>query len=226
MASPAVRQPLPLFAGLAPASAALLAQAARKRAFRRGQIIFHKGDPGTSLFVIVTGQVKLILPSAAGEEVVLGVLDAGECFGEMAVIDGKPRSATVVAAVPTETLMVLREDFLRQVEAHPQLAIDLLELLARRLRGTDELVADAVFLDIGARIAKKLLDLAEAYGVVEPGGTVIGLRLSQVELARMVGATRESVNKHLRSYQAMGIIALERQRITIRRPEALRRRVY
>ena len=102
----------------------------------------------------------------------------------------------------------------------------MLQVLARRLRETDELVEDAIFLDVPGRLAKKLLELAEDYGREGPDGTVIGIRLTQSDLAAMVGATRESVNKHLSAFRARGTIVVERQAITIRRPEDLQRRIY
>jgi CRP/FNR family transcriptional regulator, cyclic AMP receptor protein len=225
MASNAVLRQPPLLAGLPPESAAILEHGARKRSFRSGEIIFHKGDPGNSMFLIIAGQVKIVLPAEGGDEVLLGVLDGGEWFGELSIIDGHPRSATIVATEPTETLMVHRDDFIRAVHAHPNVALDLLQVLARRLRETDQIVQDATLLDVPGRIAKKLLALADAYGVEGATGTVIGMRLTQAELATMVGATRESVNKHLRAYQARGIIAVDRKRITIRRPDELRRRI-
>ena len=224
-AASAALQGLPWFGGLATETITQLAQGARKRSFRPGTIIFHKGDPGNSMFIILTGQVQIILPSPGGDEAILGVLDAGECFGEMALLDGQPRSATIVTTEPTDTLMIGREAFLKAVEAHPRIAIDLLQLLANRLRDTDALVEDAIFLDVPGRLAKKLLELAVTYGRPGADGTLIDLRINQRALAAMVGATRESVNKHLRAYRSRGIIAIDRQRITICRPEELRRHI-
>jgi CRP/FNR family transcriptional regulator/CRP/FNR family cyclic AMP-dependent transcriptional regulator len=221
-----VLQRLPLFAGLSEESATLLEGAIQKRSFRRGEVIFHKGDPGASMYLIVEGQVKIVLPSDAGEEALLGVLDKGDFFGELSLIDGQPRSATIVASEPTDTIMLHRDDFLKVIQSSPTVAVDMLRVLARRLRETDEFVEDAIFLDVPGRLAKKLLELGETYGDARPDGTVIGLRLTQSELATMVGATRESVNKHLRSYRARGIIDVNRQRIVIRRPEELQRRIY
>ncbi|HZT08457.1 MAG TPA: Crp/Fnr family transcriptional regulator [Chloroflexota bacterium] len=219
-------QRLPLFAGLPPETARLLESGAQKRSFRRGEVIFHKGDPGTSMYLIVEGQVKIVLPSDTGDEALLGVLDVGDFFGELSLIDGQPRSATIVATEPTDTIVLHRDEFLRVIRANPNVAIDMLRVLARRLRETDEFVEDAVFLDVPGRLAKKLLELADAYGATRADGTVIGLRLTQAELANMVGATRESVNKHLRSYRSRGIIDVDRQRIVIRRPDELQRRIY
>lgn len=215
-----------LFAGIPPEEAERLEARAKRRSFRRGEVVFHKGDPGSSLYLILSGQVKIVLPSEGGEEAVLGVLDEGEFFGELSLIDGQPRSATIIATQPTETLVIHRDDFLAFLEANPRSAIQLLRIFCQRLRETDEFVEDAVFLDVPGRLAKKLLELAGEYGHTGGGGTVIGLRITQQELATMVGATRESVNKHLRSYRARGIIDIDRQRITILRPDDLRRRIY
>jgi CRP/FNR family transcriptional regulator/CRP/FNR family cyclic AMP-dependent transcriptional regulator len=212
--------------GLSAEAMTTLAQGARKRSYRRGDAIVRKGDPGDSMFLILTGQVKIVLPSEEGEEAILGVLDAGECFGELSLLDGEPRSATVVATDPTEVLVVDREQFLAAVAANPRIAIDLLRILAGRLRETDEAVEDAVFLDVPARLAKRLLELAQDYGGDGAEGTEIGLKLTQADLAAMVGATRESINKHLSAFRARGVLDVRRGRIIIRRPEDLRRRIY
>jgi CRP/FNR family transcriptional regulator/CRP/FNR family cyclic AMP-dependent transcriptional regulator len=217
---------VPLFESLPPDRLAVLDAAAQRRSFRRGEVIFHKGDDGTSLFLIIEGQVKIVLPSDSGEEALLQVLDAGDFFGELALIDQQPRSATIVASEPTETLVLHREDFIAFLKATPEMAIDMMRVLSRRLREADEFIEDAVFLDVPGRLAKKLLELAETYGYPSPEGIVIGLRLTQQELATMVGATRESVNKHLRAYRARGILELDRQRIVIRKPRELQRRIY
>jgi CRP/FNR family transcriptional regulator/CRP/FNR family cyclic AMP-dependent transcriptional regulator len=215
-----------MFAGIDPAIAGKLEERARRRSFRRGEVIFHKGDPGATLYIILSGQVKIVLPSEGGEEAVLGVLDEGEFFGELSLIDGRPRSATIMATQSTEALVLHRDEFLAFLEANPRVAIDLLHTLCQRLRETDEFVEDAIFLDVPGRLAKKLLELAGEYGQSGSGGTMIGLRITQQELATMVGATRESVNKHLRAYRARGIIEIDRQRITVVKPDELRRRIY
>jgi CRP/FNR family transcriptional regulator/CRP/FNR family cyclic AMP-dependent transcriptional regulator len=217
---------VPLFTGLAPEQAAQLAEVAQRRSFKRGEVIFHKGDAGSSLYMIVQGQVKIVLPSDSGEEALLAVLDADDFFGELSLIDEQPRSATVVATEPTETLVLHRADFLKFISNSPGLAVDMLRILAQRLRETDEFIEDAVFLDVPGRLAKKLLELAAAYGRETPAGTMIGMRLTQQELATMVGATRESVNKHLRAYRSRGYIDIDRQRIIVLRPKELQRRIY
>jgi len=215
-----------LFAELSPEKKAALEACVRRRFFKRGEVIVHKGDPGGSLFIITEGQVKIVLPSDSGEEALLTVLNEGDFFGELSLIDGQPRSATIVTTAPTETLVLHREDFLNFLRTSPEVGIDMLRVLARRLRETDEFVEDAIFLDVAGRLAKKLLELANGYGRQTPAGIAIDMRLTQQELATMVGATRESVNKHLRSYRARGIIDVSQQRIVVLKPDELRRRIY
>jgi len=222
---------LSLFAGLPVDQIGALEAMTQRRWFKRGEVIVHKGDPGDTLFVILQGQVKIVLPAESGEEALLAVLDEGEFFGELSLIDGEPRSATIVASEPTETLVLHREGFLQVLSGSPDLAMHMLRALSRRLREADEFVEDAVFLDVPGRLAKKLLQLAKSpdeggYGRPGLGGTMIGLRLTQQELATMVGATRESVNKHLRAYRARGIIDIEHQHIIILKPADLARRIY
>jgi len=217
---------VPLFEALPEDKLAVLEAAAQRRSFRRGDIVFHKGDDGTSLFLILEGQVRIVLLSESGDEALLGVLDSGDFFGELALIDQQPRSATIVASEPTETLVLHRDDFLAFLRGTPEVAVDMLRILSQRLREADSFIEDAIFLDVPGRLAKKLLELAEAYGRPSAEGTVIGLRLTQQELATMVGATRESVNKHLRAYRARGILDLDRQHIVIRKPHELQRRIY
>jgi CRP/FNR family transcriptional regulator/CRP/FNR family cyclic AMP-dependent transcriptional regulator len=211
---------LRLFTGFGPEQVALFESESQRRSFKRGDVVFHKGDPGETMYLIAEGQVKVVLPSDSGDEALLEVLDPGDFFGELSLLDGQPRSATIVATEPTETVV------LKAIRSNPEVAIHLLQALCQRLRETDEFVSDTVFLDVPGRVAKKLLELADAYGERTPRGTVIGLRLTQQELARMVGATRESVNKHLGAYRARGIIDVDRQRFVIVKRDELQRRIY
>ena len=217
---------LRFFAGLGPEQMALFENESHVRTFKRGDVVFHKGDPGETMYLIRDGQVKVVLPSDSGDEALLDVLDTGNFFGELSLLDGQPRSATIVATEPTETIVLHRETLLKAIRANPEVAIHLLQALCQRLRETDEFIGDTVFLDVPGRVAKKLLELADAYGERTPRGTVIGLRLTQQELARMVGATRESVNKHLGAYRARGIIDVDHQRFVILKRDELQRRIY
>jgi CRP/FNR family cyclic AMP-dependent transcriptional regulator len=217
---------VPLFSELSPEKKTALESSVRRRFFKRGEVVFHKGDPGGSLFIIAEGQVKIVLPSDSGEEALLSVLNEGDFFGELSLLDGQPRSATIVTTAPTETLVLHRDDFLNFLRTSPEVSVDMMRVPARRLRETDEFVEDAIFLDVAGRLAKKLLELSNQYGRQVPTGTAIDMRLTQQELATMVGATRESVNKHLRSFQSRGIIDVSQQRIVIRKPDELRKRIY
>jgi CRP/FNR family cyclic AMP-dependent transcriptional regulator len=213
-----------LFADLSVPQLDELAQLVRRRPYQRGATIFHKGDPGTGLYLITQGRVKIVVPSETGEEALLAMLESGDVFGELALFDGLPRSATVVALQPTEVLLLYRDDFVGFVGRHPEVASALFSVLSRRLRATNELIEDASFLDVPGRLAKRLLDLAERHGQPTAQGVEIDLKLTQGELAAMVGATRESVNKHLGWMRDHRWIALERQHIILLRPEELRKR--
>ncbi|MHB8620251.1 MAG: Crp/Fnr family transcriptional regulator [Chloroflexota bacterium] len=192
-----------------------LAKAARLRSFRRGDVIFRKDDAGYTLYLIVSGAVKISVSSDEGEEMILTIMTAGHFFGELALFDEEPRSADAEAIEPTEVLTLLREDFLRVVEKRPRVAIQLLRVLSRHIRDTDEALQDAAFLDIPSRLAKRLLDLAQTHGERTPQGTRIKLRLTQQDLASMIGARRENVNRALAHYQARGWLAKVNGRLTI-----------
>src|SRR5687767_12461195 len=215
-----------LFTELPPSRLAELAQMVRRRTYRRGETIFHKADPGDSLYLITDGQVKIVLPSDTGEEMTLGVLQTGDMFGELALFDGLPRSATMVAVENTEVLLLYRDDFLGFIGRNPEVATALLGVLSRRLRATDEWIEDAIFLDVPGRLAKRLLDLADRHGKQTDRGVEIDLKLTQQGLAAMVGATRESVNKHLGWVRDHHLITLDGQRIILLRPAELRKRIY
>lgn len=217
---------VPLFRTLSAGQLAELARVARRYRYDRDETICYQGDPGDTFYVILSGQVKVSVTSPEGQEAILVVLDAGESFGEFALLDDLPRSATIEATQATEVLALRKDDFRRLLRQIPDIAIGLLRVLTKRLRDTDQLVQDAAFLDVGDRLAKKLLGLMETHGRPTPaGGIELTLQLTQQELASMIGATRESVNKQLGAFRDRGIVAVDRQRITILRPERLRARV-
>jgi len=217
---------IPLFASLKQEYLAELASRLTTREYRQGEIIFHKDDPGSILYVIRAGQVKITTPSPDGEEVILAIFTNGDFFGELSLLDEYPRSASAVAMSQTEVYTLHRNDLLDFVIRHPELAIDMLAALSRRLRRTDALVEDAVFLDLPARLAKQLLELSQNHGVKTEEGIEIDLRLTQQDLANLVGASRVAVNKQLGLLQSKGLIRVGRQRITLLKTEALRQRVY
>jgi len=215
----------PLFAVLQPEDLQELVRTTRTRHYDRGEIIFHKEDPGYTLYIIVSGAVKISVSSSEGDEIILAIMTAGQFFGEMALFDELPRSADAEAIQPTEVLTVQREDLIRLLERRPRMAImQLLKVLGQRIRATDELLQDAAFLDIPARLAKRLLDLAEAHGEKTPQGTKINLRLTQQDLASMIGARRENVNRALAYYQSRGWLSKSGGHFTIVNFDQLRAR--
>jgi CRP/FNR family transcriptional regulator, cyclic AMP receptor protein len=218
---------IPLLRDVAPEALGQLAKSLRRRRFSRGEVIFHQGDPGDTLHLVRGGRVKVVLPAETGDEAVLAILGPGDCFGELALLDGGPRSASVIAMEPVETLVLGRQDFLTFFRTNTEAAERLIVTLARTIRKVNEEVADLAFLDLPGRLAKKLLDLAEAHG--EPmgsGGIEITVPLTQEELAGMIGATRPSVNKVLGWYEDQGAIQRRGRKIAILKPDTLRRRVY
>ncbi len=216
---------IPLFAGIARAHLETLAALLRRRRFAAGEVVFDEGDPGTALYILEAGQVKIRLMSPDGREVVLAVLRPHDFFGELALIDEQPRSADAVVRTASEVLVLNRDDFVRCAVAQPQIALNALAAVSRRLRRTDQIIADAVFLDVRTRLARLLLDLVgqEPVQRTPDGGIVLGPGLTQNDVAEMLGATRESINKWLRHYEDRGIVRRGRGRITIISLDALRR---
>ncbi len=217
---------VPLFTGLAEEDMRELMAVARKRTFRSGEVIFHRDDPGQVLYVIKEGKVKISLVSPDGQEIVLTVLGKGECFGEFAILDGLPRSADAITLEKVECYTLQRSDFHNAIAKNPKIAIQVLEVLTKRLRTNDQMVEDLIFLDVYGRVAKKLLELAETHGEKIENGTRINVRLTQQELASMVGASRESVNKVMGYFTDKNFISTDKHRITLHRINELKRRIY
>ncbi|GAC1567456.1 MAG: Crp/Fnr family transcriptional regulator [Ktedonobacteraceae bacterium] len=215
-----------LFADLADEDIHRLMSAAKRRAFRSGEVIFHREDPGQVLYMIKEGKVKICIISPDGQEISLAVLGKGEHFGEFALLDGLPRSADAIALEKVECYTLQRSDFHNAIMKNPRIAIQVLEALTRRLRNTDEMVEDLIFLDVYGRVAKKLLELADAHGIKTESGIRIDVRLTQQELASMVGASRESVNKVMGYFTDKNYISTDKHRITLHRIADLKRRIY
>ncbi|HLX59262.1 MAG TPA: Crp/Fnr family transcriptional regulator [Ktedonobacteraceae bacterium] len=215
-----------LFADLADEDIHELVSAAKRRAFRSGEVIFHRDDPGQVLYMIKEGKVKICIISPDGQEISLAVLGKGEHFGEFALLDGLPRSADAIALEKVECYTLQRSDFHNAIMRNPKIAIQVLEALTRRLRNTDQMVEDLIFLDVYGRVAKKLLELADAHGIKSEDGVRIDVRLTQQELASMVGASRESVNKVMGYFTEKDFISTDKHRITLHRIADLKRRIY
>ncbi len=214
----------PLFSTLPPRHLENLTVHSRRRVFRRGETIFRHGDVGNALYFLESGRVKVVVTSEQGEDVLLAVLGPGEVFGELSIFDGLPRSATVEVIEDATALALDRQAFQDYLRQEPDVAFHLLASLSRRLRTGDAMVEDCDFLDVPGRLAKKLLDLAEQHGRETADGVEIELRLTQRELAGMVAASRESVNKHLAYFRQKGLVGLHRGKLVIRKPDELARR--
>lgn len=208
-----------LFASLPEADRRALAGRVRSRRFASSETVFHRGDPAAHLYVLVSGRAKITLPDEYGKEAMITIVHPGEVFGELALFDDEPRSATVVAVSETECLLVSRDDFLSLLERAPQAMREVLRLLARTIRRSTSRVEDLVFLDVPSRVAKCVLDLSEV------NGTVAEIELTQDDLAAMVGATRVSVNRVLASLEQRGIVRVARRRIGVVDRERLAREV-
>src|SRR5438128_4153120 len=215
-----------IFADLPEEDMRALTTVTKRRAFRAGEVIFHRDDPGQVLYIIKDGKVKICIISPDGQEVSLAVLGKGEYFGEFALLDGLPRSTDAIALEKVECYTLQRSDFHNAILKNPKIAIQVLESLTKRLRSTDQMVEDLIFLDVYGRVAKKLLELAETHSVPVEDGLRIDVRLTQQELASMVGASRESVNKVVGYFMDKKIISTDKHRITIHRPNDLKRRIY
>ncbi|RLB51947.1 MAG: Crp/Fnr family transcriptional regulator [Deltaproteobacteria bacterium] len=201
---------------------AVMSLAVRRR-YRARQVVLRKGDPALQIFVIVSGRLKAITSGAEGREATLSIMGPGEVFGEVAVLDGEPRSATISALERCELLVIHRDDFFRYLQKSPRVAIKLLEVLARRLRRLSERVEDATFLEVPGRLAKQLLRLADKYGRnIGSGAVRIELKLSQQELGDLVGVTRESINKQLRGWVAEALVEHQDGRLVLLQVDALR----
>jgi CRP/FNR family transcriptional regulator, cyclic AMP receptor protein len=215
-----------IFADLAQEDIQDLMAVAKRRMFRTGEVIFHRDDPGQVLYLIKEGKVKICLISPDGQEISLAVLGVGEYFGEFALYDGLPRSADAIAIEKVECYTLQRSDFHNAIMKNPKIAIQVLEGLSKRLRNTDNMVEDLIFLDVYGRVAKKLLELSEVHGRKVENGIFIDVRLTQQELASMVGASRESVNKVMGYFTDKSYISTDKHRVTLHRVNELKRRIY
>ena len=221
---PDVLKRAPLFTGLAAEAAGALAEAMTTVDLRRGATLFREGDAGNQLFVVVSGKIKLGRSGSGGRENLLAVLGPGQMFGELSVFDPGPRSTTATAVTPCQLRVLEHSDLSTWLAKHPEVGYGLLGQLAKRLRRTNEVVADLVFSDVPGRVAKALLDLADRFGEPQAGGLLVNHDLTQEELAQLVGASRETVNKALADFATRGWLRLEPRSVTIIDIERVKRR--
>ena len=214
----------PLFTALDDASAASLRASMESVRLAKGATLFSEGDSGEHLYVIIEGKLKLGTSSGDGRENLLSVLGPGEMFGELSLFDPGPRTATATAVTDVRLLSLGHDKVIPWVSQHPQVALELLARLAQRLRRTNEVVGDLVFSDVPGRVAKALIDLGERFGKETDEGLYVHHDLTQEELAQLVGASRETVNKALADFAGRNWIRLDGRAVLITDKERLHRR--
>jgi CRP/FNR family cyclic AMP-dependent transcriptional regulator len=216
MSATDVLRRVPLFSDLADAEMARFGEVLREREYPKNSVILFEDDPGDALYVVRSGQVKVVLIGEDGREVILSVLTDGDFFGEMSLIDDEPRSAHVIAMKDSQLLVLRREDFQAQLELSPRIALKLLRVLVQRLRRADEKIGGLVLLDVNGRVARLLLDMAD-----EGGGPKITRRLTHHTIAQMIGSSRETVSRAMRELVARGLIEVSRREISIKDRDGL-----
>lgn len=215
-----------LFNELTEAQLALISQDIVPRQYEQGEVIFREGDPGEVLYMVQSGQVRIFINSLDGSETSVILFGrAGDIFGELAVIDGLPRSATAVALDKTTLYTIQRQVFSQHMRHMPQLSFNFMHELTKKVRYNTLQMDSLTSLPVPQRLARKLMEMAQNYGRVQTNGVAIDMTLTQSDLASLIGATRESTNKALRDFRQKEWILLEQGQITILDPEALRAQV-
>jgi CRP/FNR family transcriptional regulator, cyclic AMP receptor protein len=210
-----------IFRELSPELLARLAGLSHVLRVPRGAMLFQQGDEGDSLYAVMEGLVRITVSGQGGREFIIGLFEAGDVFGEIALLDGLPRTASASAEDDSALLVIHRNPFLDLLAQESGLSRHVIELLCERLRETTDRLGEYAFLNLRCRLAKKVQALAIAHGHHEAGGIRIGLKLSQTDIAQMLGVTREAVNKQLKAWCQDGLIGLERGIITVRDMPAL-----
>ena len=208
-----------LLGSLAPAELDRLLAFASMQRYASGETMFQKGDPGSSMMIVAHGRIEVGVTSADGRKTVLAVLGRGEILGEMAILEGRERSADAVSLEASELLVLHSRDMIPFLERNPAICIKLLRILSERLRRTSGLVEDRAFLSLPARLAKALLEAAPAVDARTPDGIRVELGMSQKNFASLLGASRETVNTQLRAWQNDGLIRMGRGYVVLIRPD-------
>jgi CRP/FNR family transcriptional regulator, cyclic AMP receptor protein len=209
-----------LFTAMRPEELDRMLAMASERAVRRGQTIFLKGDPGSSMMAVLKGSVRISTGSPDGKEITLNIIRTGEVFGEIALLDGRPRSADATAIEDCYLLVIERRHFLPFLQAN-SLMLGMVAVLCQRLRQTSDALGDLVMLDLPGRLARLLMRLADDHGTQTPDGIRIEFKLSQRDIGTRMASSRESVNKQLEIWRDAGLVSLDHGYITLRQPERL-----
>jgi CRP-like cAMP-binding protein len=217
---------IPLFTSLKPADKANLSTLLRRLTLRKGDVLFRKGDEGAALYIIIQGRIKVAYPSKFGDEVTLAIFGNGDFFGEMALLDGMPRSADATALDETLLYVLNRSDFLSFIVSNPGAVQSVLHALSMRIRKTDDLLGETCFMSISWRLARRLVEMVQNRPGYDSGEKApVELNLMQKELASLLGVSRESINKELKALRDKGVVTTSRNTITIVDMDALKRRM-
>jgi CRP/FNR family transcriptional regulator, cyclic AMP receptor protein len=208
-----------LFRGLSASTVAQIAMLSVRRLYSEGSVIFSQGDPGDALYGVITGKVRISAGAPDGKEMFLNIMEPGDTFGEIALLDGNPRTATASATAASELLIIMRDPFLGLLQREPSVSIHLLRLLCQRIRWTSGLAEDSALLALPARLARRLLSLGKLHGHQIRNG--VHLVISQEDIARFLGISRQVVNQHLQGWKANGWVELGRGKLTILDAQAL-----
>lgn len=210
-----------LFGGLPPQQRARVLERCTRLDVPARQAVFHQGEPGREMYIVVSGRLKVSVVSEEGKELSFFILKPGDNFGELALLDGERRSATITAIEPCELLVLHHRDFRDLLQQHQAIGLRLLSILAGRVRATTELYGNSVFIEIPGRLAALLLELAGEHGQQRNDGLLIDMKLSQYELGTLINASRESVNKQLKAWQGQGLVDLVDGKLLIPEPHLL-----
>lgn len=204
-----------IFSDLSTESLQDLAVRMKARSFAAGSIIVGQEDRGDSMYVVAEGRVKVVLYGDNGREIILSMFRGGEIFGEMSLLDNRPRSASVIAIEPTRVLVLERSEFTGHLDSHPQTALAVLAELSQRLRQADRVIGNLALLDVYGRVARMLKDLADQDGVVTEEGVLIRMRPTQQEIASMIGTSRETVSRALNDFAKRGLLSMSGKQIVL-----------
>jgi CRP/FNR family transcriptional regulator, cyclic AMP receptor protein len=214
----------PLFETLSEEDASALRAGIINVHLNRGERLFSEGDAGDKLYIILEGKIKLTKAAPDGRENLVSVHGPGEMFGELSLFDPIPRTSSATAVTSARLAGLAHDDLHTFLSSRPEVAMHLLQALAQRLRRINDVKADLVFTDVPGRVAKALLDLADRFGVMTPEGVQVNHDLTQEELAQLVGASRETVNKALADFTARGWIQLAAKSVLVTDADRLRKR--
>jgi CRP/FNR family transcriptional regulator, cyclic AMP receptor protein len=209
-----------LFRGLPAATIQQISALSFRRSYVNGAIVFSQADPGDALYGVVTGRIRISASSPTGREIFLNIMEPGDTFGEIALLDGRRRTATASAIAPSELIIITRDHFLKLLKQEPELVSHVVQLLCERIRWTSGLAEESALLGVPERLARRLLSLGKLHGHETPKG--VELSISQEEVARFLGLSRQAVNQYLQNWKAQGWLTLGRGKIVIVDEPALR----